>query len=54
MKKKSKNAQMKELKSALHYWQGYGRIYRRWVRDANAKVKEITEQMRRLQNGLPT
>lgn len=47
--KKPKKSEMEKLKGALHYWQMYGRIYRRWVQGANDKVKEIAAKMRALQ-----
>lgn len=41
---------MRKLRADLRYWQQYGRIYRRWVRDADEKCKEIAQKMRELKN----
>lgn len=56
MKKKIKGqaALVRKLRAGLRYWQMNGRIYRRWVRDANDKCKEIAAKMREIQNDLPT
>lgn len=46
---KKKKSDMKVLKSQLHYWQMQGRICRRWVRNADEKVREIAKKMREIQ-----
>lgn len=47
--RKPKKSEMDKLKSNLHHWQMWGRIYRQDVRAVDDKVREIAAKMRALQ-----
>lgn len=51
-KPKSRNAQLKELRGWLHYFQDQARAETRWLKLSRAKCKEIAARMRELQKGI--